>query len=239
MQTMLPAQTTNAASKQGIGSVVPFVGCQSDGQAGPREAPKGEGKTLSISAEKAQRLAYYKAQDGWGVVAPRGWHCFQTYGSGGSSLFVSPQPIKVNELFSDSWKGFTGPVIQLRSLEGSTSGRFEVARIVARVFPAHRTFVRKVMADWDEPASDFPFGPYPHDKLVYKSKETVEYETPANTDGLGTQSRLQKNRDAIRGLATLVGEESEPSLVFLAVRLPRDMDDLVPIIIQRAERKDE
>jgi hypothetical protein len=64
---------------------------------------------------------------------------------------------------------------------------------IARVFPAHRAFVRKVIAEGIEPTSDFPFGPYPNDKLTYKNKEMVEYETPAHKDGLGTQSRLQKS----------------------------------------------
>jgi hypothetical protein len=71
-----------------------------------------------------------------------------------------------------------------------------------------------------EPASDFPFGPYPNDKLTYKNKETVEYETPAHTDGLGTASRLQKNADPIRGAAILVGPDTD--LLSLSVRLPHE-----------------
>jgi hypothetical protein len=54
------------------------------------------------------------------------------------------------------------------------------------------------------------------------------------TDGLGTHSRLQKNADLIGGVAILVGPE--PSLVFLATRLPLDMNDLTPLIIQQTER---
>ena len=103
MQTMLPAQTTNAASKQATGSVVPFVGCQSDGQVGPLDAPKGKSKVLSIATKKAQRLAYYKAKEGQGVLAPRGWYCFGTYGSSGASLFVSPQKIGADTLLSTTW----------------------------------------------------------------------------------------------------------------------------------------
>ena len=235
MQAMLPAQTTHGANTQKVSSVVPFVGCKSDGQVGPIEAPKGKSKVLPIAAGSAQRLAYYKAEDGPGVLAPRGWHCFGTYGSSGSNLYVSLQPMDAESLFSTSWKGFTGSVIQISVESGGTSGRFGVARTIARVFPAHRDFVRNVIAEGIEPASDFPFGPYPNDKLNYKNKETVEYETPANKDGLGTDSRLRKNADPIRGVAILVGQE--PSLHFLAMRLPNEMNGLTSAIVEQVERE--
>jgi hypothetical protein len=140
-------------------------------------------------------------------------------------LYVSPQSIDAAALFSTSWKGLTGPVIQMSVEYGGTSGRFGVAQTIARVFPAHRAFVRKVIAEGKESASDFPLGPYPNDKLTYKNKETVEYETPAHRDGLGTQSRLQKNGDPIRGVAILVGADT--NLLFLATRLPSEMNDLI------------
>ncbi len=216
IQAMLLAQMTHGVNKQVHGSAVPFVGCKSDGQIGPLRAPTGQSRVLPIDKETAQRLAYYKAEQGFGVLAPRGWYCFETYGSGGGSLFVSPQPINAHDLFSESWKGFIGPAIQFATDVGGTSGRFEVARIVARVFPAHRAFVRDVIAEGIDPASDFPFGPYPSDKLTYKNKETVEYETPAHKEGLGTQSRLQKNGDPIRGVVILVGEDTD--LLSLATR---------------------
>ena len=71
-------------------TIVPFVGCKSDGQVGPQDAPTGEPKTVTISPELAQMIAYYKASDGSGVLAPRGWYCFGTYGSSGSNLIRNP-----------------------------------------------------------------------------------------------------------------------------------------------------
>ena len=47
---------------------------------------------LAIKGE-ASKLAYYQAEKGIGVLAPRDWHCFGTYGSGGDTLYVTPQPI--------------------------------------------------------------------------------------------------------------------------------------------------
>jgi hypothetical protein len=228
-----------APSKEppGTTATVPFVGCPADGQVGPLDPPKGTTQLVHIPNEAAQQLAFYKAEQGFGVLAPRGWHCFETYGSSGSSLFVSPQPIDAKMLFLDNWKGFTGPVIQLSAEDGGTSGRFGVARMIARVFPAHRSFVRKVIAEGIEPARNFPSGPYPNDKLVYRSKGLVEYQTPPQTGGLGTQSRLLKNTDPIRGVAMLVGlvKEGEPSLLFLAVRFPSEIAGLSSAIIQQAE----
>jgi hypothetical protein len=221
------------------GSVVavPFVGCPADGQVGPVDPPKGTTQLVHIPKEAAQQLAFYKAEQGFGVLAPRGWHCFETYGSSGRSLFVSPQSIDAKILFSDNWKAFIGPVVQLSAEDGGTSGRFAVARIIARVFPTNRSFVRKVISEGIEPASNFPSGPYPNDKIVYKSNDLVEYQTLPQTEGLGTQSRLLKNIEPISGMAMLVGlvKEGEPSLLFLAVRLPSEMTSLSSAIVQQTE----
>jgi hypothetical protein len=230
------AQVGVAQNYQHVRSAqVPFVGCKSDGQVGPLKAPKGHSRTVSIPAEAAQRLAYYKGEDGPGVLAPRGWYCFETYGSSGSSLYVSPTPLNSAIVFADKWKGLSGAAIQLSVSIGDTSGRFEVASIIARVFPQHKAFVRKVIAEGIEPASDFHFGPYPNDKLTYKNKTLVEYQTPPQTEGLGTDSRLQKNLDSISGVEILTGEEL--SLISLAVRVPSNMGDLTTTIIQQVERE--
>jgi len=63
----------------------------------------------------------------------------------------------------------------------------------------------------------------------------VEFLTPANTEGLGTQSRLLKNGDPINGVAILFGEDS--NLLQLSVRLPTDLRYLAPIIISQTERE--
>src|ERR1700729_1277487 len=63
---------------------VPFVGCASDGQMGPQKAPNGKNLAVAIPAAMANRLAYYKGENSSGVLAPRGWNCFSTYGSNGA-----------------------------------------------------------------------------------------------------------------------------------------------------------
>lgn len=213
---------------------VPFVGCASDGQAGPQAAPTGQSKAVAVSASAAQRLAWYQAQYGPGVLAPRGWHCFSTYGSDGSNLFVSPDAIDAKALLSLDWKGFADPVIQISIAEGGTSGRFEVARAIARVFPAYKQFAQSVIAEGIEPASDFPFGPYASDKLTYRARNIVEFETPANGTGLGTNSRLQPNASPIDGVAIIV--EGETDLVQLSARVSANDRGLIPLIVQQVER---
>jgi hypothetical protein len=213
---------------------VPFVGCKSDGQVGPQDAPTGEPKIITISPQLAQKVAYYKASYGSGVLAPRGWYCFGTYGSNGSNLYVTPTPLNSAHLFSNSWKGISSYGIQLSESNGDTSGRFEVAEIIARVFPAHLAFVRRVIAEGVKPSTSFPWGPYPTDRLTYKSKEAVEYVTPPNTEGLGTKSFLVKNANPIAGVALLTGEEL--NLTHFSSRLSPEMSDLLSVIIRQVEQ---
>lgn len=212
---------------------VPFVGCASDGQTGPRAAPTGKSKVVAISPAAALRLAYYKAQYGPGVLAPRGWHCFSTYGSNGNNLFISPDPIDSKLLFSDDWKGFSGPAIQISYSSGGTSGRFEVAKVIARVFPAYKQFAQNVIAEGIEPASDFPSGPYATDKLTRRAKNIVEFDTLANSAGLGTDSRLLPNASPIDGVAIITGADTD--LIQLSARVSAKDRDLIPLIVKQVE----
>jgi hypothetical protein len=216
-------------------SQVPFVGCASDGQVGPLNAPAGERKRVSISPSAAARLAYYKAENGFVILGPRGWYCFSTYGSSGSTLYVAPETIDAATLFSSGWKGFSGQVIQASVAIGDTSGRFAVARTIARVFPDYKAFVQDVIAEGIAPSSSFPVGPYPKDRLTYRSKNVVEFETPPNSTGLGTDSRLQRNGSPIVGVSILFGEV--PSLLQVSTRLSEEDRDLVRFIVARAERE--
>lgn len=231
---LLLSSTSSGQKPAQSQSSIPFVGCKADGQVGPQPAPHKPAPRLHLNPTEASRLAYYEGFEGTGVLGPRGWYCFETYGSDGSNLYVSPTPLNPKQFFDSKWKGFTGPAIQISTMIGDTSGRFAVARTIARVFPAHRDFVNDVIAEGLESAPDFPFGPYPDDHLTYKSKELVEYVAPPNHKGLGTASWLLPNQQAIRGFAMLTGEEL--SLTQLSLRLPPHMDDLSPIIIHEAEQ---
>jgi hypothetical protein len=232
------ALVTSFVLQAGAQVKVPVVGCPSDGQIGPQPAPKSSLKILAIPPTAAKQLAYYVTYDGAEVLGPRGWHCFGTDGSNGSSIYLSPTPITTQDFFNSKskWVGITGYGIELSQTLGGTSGRFEVARIVARVFPKHRAYVEDVIEENLEPASDFPFGPYPKDKLTYKSDELVEFVTPAETDGLGTASWLSKNNEPIEGME-LFEKDGDSDLTSVRVRLPASLHDLVPVILHEVEHE--
>lgn len=198
-----PASSASAAVS------VPFVGCKSEGQAEILEAPKATVKLLPISREDAQVLAYYGSALGLGVLAPRGWYCLGIDGSGGD-LFVGPQPIDDRKIYTQENHGFDGPLIELSERHSDQYGdRLDKAQIIARVFPAYKALVADLLDGFDVPASLYPFGPYPTDRLTYKSKAVVEYVTPAQTEGLGTHSTLKKNGSPIEGVAILNGDPPE------------------------------
>jgi hypothetical protein len=215
-------------------SSVTFVGCPSDGQLGPELSPVGKPKLVHIPTETAKRLAFYQSERGPGVLAPRGWHCFGTYGSNGEGLYVSPSPISGKDLLSLRMRSFEGPIVQIAFEYGDTSGRWGVAETIARVFPAHRKFAMTVQQESPADGNSIVFGAYPADKLTYKSDSWVEYETPAMSDGLGTSAfRIQKSELPILGTAMLLGPV--PNLLDLAVRLDPHDADLIPTIIGYTE----
>jgi hypothetical protein len=159
---------------------VPFIGCKSDGQTGPVDAPHEGDKVVEIDAAMAQELAFYRAAS-------------------------------------------------------RTSGRFTVARVIARVFPGYKAFVRSVIEEGISPASEYPFGPYPNDKLTYHGGRVVEFRASPHSEGLGTVGRLRASDDPIDGAAVLQGPT--PDLLLLTIRLPSNLNDLTSVIIHQVERE--
>jgi hypothetical protein len=91
------------------------------------------------------------------------------------------------------------------------------------------------MKMFDQPASDYTFGPYPHDKLIVQTGRMVRFRTAPNSEGLGTADGLRANADPIDGIAILEGPT--PDLMMLRVRLPRELRDLTAPIIREFERE--
>lgn len=206
-------------------ATVPFVGCKSYTQTGPVDAPKGRDVVLPIPAGAAAQLAYYTPGE-TGVLGPRGWSCLFSSGSGGGVLYIAPHPIEPGA-------GLLGPAIELALSNGAGSGMTEVARVIARVFPAHLDYAHSVEESF--PGTHYPRGPYPTDKLTYQGPDVVEFETPPNTDGLGTQQDVAKGADPIRGVAILNGRTLD--LMLLSVRVPTELHGLADTIIQQVERE--
>jgi hypothetical protein len=147
-------------------------------------------------------------------------------------LYVGPQPIDESRI---GHSGFAGPIIEISNTFGNTSGRFDVARIIARVFPAYKSTAYKLLEGFDPATGSLAFGPYPKDLLTYKGNRVVEYKTPAQTDGLGTyHSSIKKNSSPIDGVAMLVGPT--PDLLLLSMRLPPELNGLTSVIVRQVER---
>ena len=117
-------------------------------------------------------------------------------------------------------------------------------RVIARVFPSYQKMARR-FAEAEQLGPDLmPFGRYPNDELTYKSPQTVEYKTPPHRDGLGSALGIQGDTQPIGGVAMLMqrgdppgpaGGTSLPDLILLAVRLPRDLAHLAPMIVRQTE----
>lgn len=230
------AQTSTRGPHKSLARV-PFVGCKSDGQVGPVDAP-AEAVMVEVDARAAQKLAYYKPATSPGVLAPRGWVCYGVYGSGGSATFVTPEPIDLESMLSGDWRSFAGPAVEIDNRYGGTSGRDSVAKVIARVFPKYRAFVQSVVEMFEFLEPEMIFGPYPSDRLVYRSDRVVEFRTPPNSEGLGTMtSRFRPNQKPIQGVALLLGEMPEVDLLMLTTRLPPEIATLKSTIILQVERE--
>jgi len=219
---------------------VPYIGCPGDGQTGPYVAAKGSPKPINLPPAIAAQLAWYEYSGDaghFGTLGPRSWNCFATIGSNGWTLYIAPEMLDSAKLLEHrNWNGFKGPAIQLSGSDGGTSGRFEVAKVVARVFPAHHAYARSIIAEGFGPASDYPFGPFPSDHLTYKGKDLVEFTTPAHRIGLGTMSWLLPSDQPITGFTLLtIGPKVDTELLHLSFRLPPSLTFLTAAIFQQAE----
>jgi hypothetical protein len=138
----LIAQATGVPANLQLATVsVPFVGCPSSGQSETFEAPQGTSRSVPISPNDARVLAYYKSADGIGLLAPRGWYCEGVSGSSGYALFLSPNRIDRTQ---PGWNGFAGSAIEVYHISSENgSGRFEIAEIIARVFPAYKAIAKR------------------------------------------------------------------------------------------------
>jgi len=162
-------------------ATVPFVGCESYGQAQMLPAPKGEAQSVPIAPKDAAALAWYASADGIGVLGPRGWYCEGDSGSSGFGLFLAPRQA---DLANRIRKHFEGAAIAIYHITSEASGMWEVAEFEGRLFPAYRPAARRL---YEKMGMRFPDGPFPRDVLTYSSKTIVEYTTPGACRGSGNK----------------------------------------------------
>jgi hypothetical protein len=214
---------------------VPFVGCHREGQAGttggPISAPPSA-KVPAVSGPATGVLAYYWSGD-LGVLAPRGWHCFGFYGSGGYSLLVTPYTRQTGDFYNRRLR-FLGPAVEVTFNYGRTSGRTAVLDAIGRYFPAHRGFIRET-DKIDLLLGPLPRGPYPTDSIQRRSADSVRYGTPAGKSGQGTTGLLAPGPEPVEGIRKLVNLRDGPDLLAVNVRLPAAAAALTDVILSSAE----
>lgn len=153
---------------------------------------------------------------------------------------VRPEPFPDGAIIDQLEQGASGFAIEIRLEDGTSSGRFDVANLISRVFPRFRNFAEEVR-DLDPDLNIvLPTGPFTTDKLTYRGSSVVEFETPASRKGLGTEnSFLRPSATSIFGVAMLLGDHPQnvPSALVVTTRLPASLGRLAPAIVREAERE--
>lgn len=227
LSSLILAVATDATPTRWPMVRVPWVGCPSDGQQGPEEPPPAKPfQYVRVDPGLAPRLAYYASRYGEGL-GPRGWHCLALEGSNGDQLLIAKAAIPKDVLVHGP--AIRGPAIALASMSGETSGRFQVAMWVMRYFPRHRAFARAVIAEGLEPASDFPAGLFPGDKVLSRTPDRVVVETPPHLKGEGTASWIAA--DDLPVVSVVAFTANPPNGGFLSAKLPPEQRDLLPVLL--------
>ena len=191
----------------------------------------------AVPTSVAPRLAWYVSEHE-AMLAPRGWQCFETYGSNGGTLVVAPQPLSF-DLIHGQGVSFRGPIVISSYSFGGTSGRWSVVSFIGRYFPRYRSFIREVrnmdpeITALEPPA---PVGPYRNDRIIASAPTEIRLITPAGRSGEGTNFLLAPNRDPVESLIIL-HPASDMDVSSFTVRLPRDQAALRPAILAAARRQ--
>ena len=220
------AVSTAAAPAQARASTINCVG---NDQVDSSQTQKGASVPIPVEQSVADQLAYYKAEHGSGIFAPRGWYCRAWNGSNGSFLAVTPKPIPPPYF---PLPGIGGPAVTIATWDGESSGRVRVAVVAAQLFSVVGSeFVARVRQEHLISDSAFDPGSDPDDQLQYLSDRFVEYTTPANRTGLGTDGMLDMSNLPIRGLTILNLVDDANSLIEVRVRLPPNLSSLAEPIL--------
>jgi hypothetical protein len=219
-----------ASAAGGDTPAVPVMGCAGDDPTGSLNAPSAGPKQVAIDVSVAQQLAYYRAEHSPGVYAPKGWYCRAWYGSNGSILVVTPKRMEPPYF---PLPAISGPAVMIESSDAGDSGRFHVAIVASQLFPlVAGELINRVRQEHLIPDSSFDLEPYPDDHRKYLSDRFVEYTTPANRTGLGTDGMFEMSNLPVRGLTLLNPQAEVNALIEVRVRLPATLNAVAQAIMQ-------
>jgi hypothetical protein len=183
-----------------------------------------------VQQSQSEQIAYYKDDYGPGVYAPRGWSCRGWAGSNGTLLLVTPKRIEPPYF---PLPAVTGPAVMFQSSDIGATGRFHVAIVAAQLFPLiAEEFITRVRQEHLISDSSFNVQSYPNDQISYLTDQLVEYTTPGNHTGLGTEGLLETSNLAVRGLTMLNLEAEVDALTEVRVRLPAALNSAAEAIVQ-------
>jgi hypothetical protein len=206
---------------------IPAAPCLTTGMTGETGLPNlPMAFTLKVPAQLASKLAYYKGTGATGVLGPRGWTCRQYFGSSGSRLKIAPTggAFEEDAKYENSIK-YSGELIERSLSIGDTSGRSEVARVAARIFPVVNDFVDQLR---EQGIIDKSVDPLPGDTYFYLSPTVAIFRTERDDEGIAGRA----TGAPMLGLAYLMKEPGQaPDLTLLKARLGTANSDLVPIIL--------
>jgi hypothetical protein len=209
---------------------VPLVECPCNDQPGPSRPRVGVSMPAPVDGRVAQQLAFYRSLNSPGVYAPRGWQCRGWDGSNGTILVVTPRrleppfyPLPV----------IAGPAVMIQSSDAGSSGRFHVAIVAAQLFALNADeFIAAIRQEHVLSDAAWQAEPDPDDQIQYISDRLVQFITPANRTGLGTDGMFEMSDWAVRGLTILNLERDVNTLTEVRVRLPPAVDAVAATILQ-------
>ncbi|GJE61653.1 hypothetical protein MPOCJGCO_3776 [Methylobacterium trifolii] len=190
-----------------------MVGCPVSGMADDPAPPRTKPSTrVLISQGTAAALAFFTTREdaSRGVLGPRSWSCHGQSGSDGDVLYVVPSEAVLDQENG----GYKGPMIRRRVAEGSTSGRFEVARVAGRIFPQARRFAEGVRSEGMDDAGAYVFTLWPADGVEKLSDGVAVYTTPGGSRGIGHQGKPPYGPDDTTGVVMFeTSSEGDPYLL--------------------------
>jgi len=227
---LLASWSVTASGADASKATAPLIACRTDGQMGPANPQALAALPGALDERMVAQISFYSAAHGPGVYAPRGWYCVAWEGSNGSMLLVTPRRVPPPYF---PLPMITGPAVMLQSSDAASSGRFRVAVIAAQVFPVvGADFIDRIRQEHVIADSSFEAAPYPDDQLQYLSDRLVEFTTPANRAGLGTDGMFEVSDLGVRGLIMLNLPDEVNTLTEVRLRLPTNLNPVAAAIMQ-------
>jgi hypothetical protein len=224
------AAAKTAGAQQPVPVPVPLVECPTNDQPG-RSGPRvGVSMPAPVDGRMAEQIAYYRSLRSPGVYAPRGWQCHGWDGSNGTILVVTPRRLEPPFF---PLPLITGPAVMIQSSDAGSSGRFHVAVVAAQLFALIADeFIATIRQERVISDASLQAAPDPDDQIQYISDRLVQFTTPANRNGLGTDGLFEMSEWPVRGLTILNLENDVNSLTEVRVRLPPALNAAASAIVQ-------